>query len=116
MVRMLIRQARLGNVSLSVVIQGLAPKMPPLPDLYPGERYTIDESYRPTQAAPSVGDAYAEDAAPVPDEVVNDLLASRMQELAAAPPPMLAAVNGHPVDSVAVSLRPAPKRQGADYR
>ena len=117
-VRMLIRQARLGNVSLSVVMQGLPATR--------HDRCFIDEAsavpdhmWRRVQpVSPSVGEAFADDAAPVPDEVVNDLLASRMQELAAAPPPMLAAVNGHSVEtpSVAISLRPAPKRQGADYR
>lgn len=121
-VRMLIRQARLGNVSLSVVMQGGARSdMGAGPGSeYMAVRQRIQTAFRHPETVPSVGDAFAEDAAPVPDEVVNDLLASRMQELAAAPPPTLAAVNGQPVQApfaaVAVSLRPAPKRQGADYR
>jgi hypothetical protein len=113
-VRMLVRQARLGNVSLSVVMQGVEHGVP----IYEVDRIPPAPHSRGGLISPSVGEAFAEDAAPVPDEVVNDLLASRMQELATAPPPMLAAVNGQPVQApfAAVSLRPAPKRQGADYR
>lgn len=122
-VRMLIRQARLGNVSLSVVMQGGSDPEPPKTPYrmaesnnWEGVQARAAERARAAEQTGSVGEAFAEDAAPVPDEVVNDLLASRMQELAAAPTPMLAAVNGQPVESVAISLRPAPKRQGADYR
>jgi hypothetical protein len=112
-VRMLVRQARLGNVSLSIVMQGIRTAEPPI-DL-PRIRTSLYTDFVPQ---PSVGDAYAEDAIPVADEVVDDMLASRLAELSAASPPTLAAVNGHHVEAapVAISLKRAPERKARDYR
>lgn len=114
-VRMLIRQARIGNVSLSVVMQGVGKtrEMPAVREL--PAHYYEDRPNPLISVRPSVGDAYAEDAAPIDESVVDDMLASRLEELASAPIPLH--TNGHADTApIAISLRPAPKRQGRDYR
>lgn len=124
-VRMLIRQARLGNVSLNVVMLGMTQPIRQLspyeitPDQYriPADGRLV--AIRGATAQASVGEAYAEDIAPVPEAVVEDLLASRLEELAASPaiPSGIAPLtNGHAAAPIAVSLRPAPPRMARDYR
>jgi hypothetical protein len=127
-VRMLVRQARLGNVSLSVVMSGLSQCVPPgftspITQIPEGRLRLFNQN---REFAPSVGDAYDLEAVPVAPDVVEDLLASRLQEMGVDP----AAGNGVPLspavgqgyapqsdpNTPAMSLRPAPLRQGRDYR
>jgi hypothetical protein len=119
-VRMLVRQARLSGVSLAVVMQGAAaaqahaPRRPAPARPRLVDTFDLPAVMRAAEAAAHVAGESGEEseAEPVAPEVVDDVLAARLAELAVGPP--IAAASGP--EPVAVSLRQAPKRAARDYR